>query len=284
MLRTLDAREQRKARRELVAKRAAEREAAGRNTKNLSRWRRARRRLGKVLTESCAPRLLRLLAMTWRIERTGEAGLQRFASDQPWITVLWHGRMLAMMPIKPHFGRNIGVLVSPSDDGGLAKIALQKFGCQVVRGSLSRRGATAMREMLELLRRDEQLVLTPDGPRGPRHSMNTGAAWLARATGAPVIPLSVAVSRAWYFRSWDRMCIPKPFARLIVHYGEPMAVAKSTGDAELEGISAELREQLLAGERTAFARLGVANDLDEAGQNEHDPDTSEEASGSHRAD
>jgi len=284
MLRLVDAREQRKARREVVAQRAADREAAGRNTKTLSRFRRMRRRLGKMLIESCAPRLLRLMAMTWRIERTGDAGFERFGSDLPWITVLWHGRMLAMMPIKPHFGRNIGVLVSPSDDGGLAKIALQKFRCQVVRGSLSRRGATAMREMLDLLKRDEQLVLTPDGPRGPRHSMNTGAAWLARATGVPVIPLSVAVNRAWYFRSWDRMCIPKPFARLVVHYGEPVAVAETTSDAELEGISGALREQLLAGERAAFARLGVENDLEEAGRNEHDPATSEEASGSHRAD
>ena len=73
----------------------------------------------KVLVESLAPTLLRMLAWTWRIERTGEAGLERFRSDLPWITLLWHGRMLAMMPIKPHYGRNIGVLVSPSDDGGL---------------------------------------------------------------------------------------------------------------------------------------------------------------------
>lgn len=284
MLRAVDAREQRTARRELVAKRAAEREAAGRNTKRLSRFRTLRRRIGRVLVESLAPLILRMLAWTWRIERTGDAGLTRFRSDLPWITVLWHGRMLAMMPIKPHYGRNIGVLVSPSDDGGLAKIALKKFGCQIVRGSLSRRGASAMREMLALLRSKQQLVLTPDGPRGPRHGINTGAAWLARATGTPIIPLSVGVSRAWYFRSWDRMCIPKPFARLIVHYGDPMHIDEQTTDAALEMQSSELRERLIAAEQAAFARLGVVSDFEEAVANDHDPNTSEEASGSHRAD
>ena len=274
MLLAVDARKQRQARRELVAKLAADREAAGRNSKRRSRFRGIRRRVGKVLVESLAPTLLRMLAWTWRIERTGEAGLERFRSDLPWITLLWHGRMLAMMPIKPHYGRNIGVLVSPSDDGGLAKIALKKFGCQVVRGSLSRRGAEAMREMLALLREDQQLVLTPDGPRGPRHSINTGAAWLARATGAPIIPLSVGVSRAWYFRSWDRMCIPKPFAKLVVHYGDPIEIAKDTSDQALETRSSEAREQMIAAERAAFQHLNVPSDLGEAATNDNDPSTS----------
>jgi hypothetical protein len=288
MLRAVDARKQRQARHELVARRAADREAAGRNTKRLSRFRMLRRRIGTVLVASLAPLILRVLAWTWRIERTGNAGLARFRSDLPWITVLWHGRMLAMMPIKPHYGRNIGVLVSPSDDGGLAKTALKKFGCQVVRGSLSRRGASAMREMLALLRREQQLVLTPDGPRGPRHSINTGAAWLARATGTPIIALSVGVSRAWYLRSWDRMCIPKPFARLVVHYGDPLHIDEQSDDAALETHSNELRERLIAGEQAAFAQLKVACDFatppEEATSNDHDPNTSEEGSGSHRAD
>lgn len=261
MLRLLDAREQRRARKELVSERAAQREAAGRNTKRLTRFRRLRRRIGGALVPWLAPRLLRLMARTWRLERTGP-GRELFDSTQPWITTLWHGRMLAMMPLEGHVGRNIGVLVSPSDDGGLAKTALQKFRCQVVRGSLSRRGATAMREMLELLQSGGQLVLTPDGPRGPRHSVNSGAAWLARATGAPIVPLSVGVNRAWRLRSWDRMCIPKPFARVTVHYGDPIHIAQAVSDDELERISAAMRDQMIAAERAAFEALRVTPDFD----------------------
>lgn len=245
----------------MVAKWTAEREAQGRNKASRSRFRRFRRRLGTVLVESLAPLILWLIARTWRIERTGDAGLELLSSERPWVCTMWHGRMLALMPIKLHCRRNIGVLVSPSDDGGLAKRALNKFGYQVVRGSLSKRGATAMREMHELLAADGQLVITPDGPRGPRHSINTGATWLARATGVPIIPVSTAMSRAWRFKSWDRMCIPKLFARVIVHYGDPVTIDKDTDDATMEAVSEELRTKLIEAERAAFARLKVESDL-----------------------
>jgi hypothetical protein len=261
----VDAREQRQARREVVAKLTAEREAQGKNSTSRSRFRRWRRRLGAVLIESLAPLTLRLIARTWRIEYTGTTGLELFRGKQPWVGTMWHGRMLTLMPIKPHCHRNISVLVSPSGDGGLAKRALDQFGYQVVRGSVSKRGATAMREMHELLTADSQLVITPDGPRGPRHSINTGAAWLARSTGVPIVPISTAMSRAWRFKSWDRMCIPKLFARVIVHYGEPIIIDKHVDDTLLEVVSSELRTKLIASERAAFAQLKVEHDLgDEA--------------------
>ncbi|MCK5943021.1 MAG: hypothetical protein KAI24_13670, partial [Planctomycetes bacterium] len=106
-----------------------------------------------------------------------------------------------------------------------------------------------------------QLVITPDGPRGPRHSINTGAAWLARATGAPVLPVSVAMSRAWRFNSWDRMAIPKPFARVVLHYGDPVEVDAERSDEDLESLSTSIREGMIAAERQAFASLDVPHDL-----------------------
>ena len=176
---------------------------------------------------------------------------------------MWHGRMLTLMPIKRHSHRNIGVLVSPSSDGNLAKRALQRFRYRVVRGSLSKRGATAMREMHQLLQAKGQLVITPDGPRGPRHSINTGAAWLARATGAELIPIAAAMSSAWRFKSWDRMCIPKPFARVIIHYGDPVAIHRDASDDTLESVSAEIRTTLIAAEKASFKSLKVEDDLDD---------------------
>lgn len=257
----VDAREQRQARRDLVAQASAERTAKGRNKPGLTRFRRFRRRIGSGLVRWLAPSILRLLACTWRVERTGKTGQELQTSDRPWIITLWHGRMLATMPLRHHCRRNIGVLVSPSDDGELAKLALAKFGYRIVRGSLSRRGARAMREMHELVQAGGQLVITPDGPRGPRHSINSGAAWLARATGAAILPVCVAVNRAFRMRSWDRMCIPKPFARLIVHFGDPVLVAADADDAQLEAISEDVRQLMIAGERAAFAQLGVDSDL-----------------------
>ena len=183
----MDARAQRKARQELVEARSAEREARGRNKKSASRLRRMRRKVGAALIETLAPWILRALARTWRVTKTGEAGRALMHSDERWICVMWHGRMLTLMPIRGHCRRGLSVLVSPSDDGGLANRALEKFGYAAVRGSLSKRGARAMREMHEALMAGKALTITPDGPRGPRHSINIGPAWLARATGAPAV-------------------------------------------------------------------------------------------------
>lgn len=257
----------RQARRDAVARGTAAREAAGRNAPWLVRWRRARRRVGGFLLELFAPTALRMLARTWRVERVGAAGFALLRSDAPWIVAMWHGRMLTLMPLAHHCRRDIGVLVSPSDDGGLATSALRRFGYRIVRGSLSRGGARALREMDELLAGGGQLVLTPDGPRGPRHGVNVGAAWLARSAGAPLLPVGVAVDRAWRLRSWDRFTIPKPFARLVVVYCEPVPVDPRADDAELERVAANVRTRLLAAERDAFARLGVADDLGATGEN-----------------
>jgi lysophospholipid acyltransferase (LPLAT)-like uncharacterized protein len=288
MLGAMDPRSERQARRAAAARRDAERTARGRNDTALVRWRRQRRRVGGWLLAALAPLLLRLLAATWRVERLGEAGRELFDGDGPWIVVMWHGRMLPLLPLRGHRHRGLSVLVSPSDDGSLAAKLLQRFGNTIVRGSLSRGGARALREMRERLGSGERLVVTPDGPRGPRHGINAGAAWLARATAAPLVPLGVAVDRAWHLSSWDRFTIPKPFARLVVVYGDPVSLPADADDATVEARSRLLRERLLAAERRGFARLGVAHDLDDDGAatpapaapKEHDPGPSAEGPGS----
>ncbi len=258
----MTARAPRNERREQARARATERDAAGRNAPALVRFRRFRRRVGTWLVFAIAPLLVRLLALTWRVQRTGDQGFARQRSNDPWIVAMWHGRMLTLMPLRHHKNRGIGVLVSPSDDGEIAQKALRSFRYAIVRGSLSRGGARALREMHELLAANGQLVVTPDGPRGPRHAINVGIAWLARATGAPILPVGVAVDRAWRLRSWDRFTIPKPFARIRVHYGDPVHVASDASDDELERIAAAVRITLLTNERAAFAHLDIPDDLD----------------------
>lgn len=256
----MDPRAERRERAAERARAAAARTQAGRNRAGLQRWRRLRRAVGGWLLATLAPWLVRLLALTWRVERSG-AGQSLQHGGSPWLVAMWHGRMLALMPLRHHRGRSIGVLVSPSDDGALAAVLLRHFRYRVVRGSLSRGGSAALRSMQDLLAHGGQLVITPDGPRGPRHTMNVGLAWLSRATGAPIVPVACAVDRAWRLRSWDRFVVPKPFARLRVHYGEPVQVPADADDGALEGVAAELRRRLLAAERDAFVQLGVRDDL-----------------------
>lgn len=244
------------------AAQAAERVAGGREAPHLRRFRDWRRRLLSRLAAWLVPWLVRALAGTWRVSWCG-AGLPLLHATAPAVLAVWHGRMLAAMPLTHHRGRGMTVLVSPSGDGDLVLGALSHFGYRVVRGSTSRRGARALRDLGTALAAGQKVVLTPDGPRGPMHSMNVGSAWLARAAGVPILPVGIAVDRAWQLRSWDRFTIPKPFARLLVCHGEPLAVPVDASDQELEAVAATLREALLAAEAAAAAALASPRDLHE---------------------
>ena len=90
------------------------------------------------------------------------------------------------------------------------------------------------------------LALTPDGPRGPAERVKPGVVYLASRTGYPVVPVATASRPAWVLGSWDRFRIPRPFARVVVAYGAPIAVPARVPDEEVEAwrgrIEAAIRE------------------------------------------
>jgi len=194
------------------------------------------------------------MARTWRTDVLGAEHLESTARHPGRLLALWHGRML--VPFHHHRGAGMCVLVSPSDDGSLVTSLLERFGQRVVRGSSNKASARALRALLGELRGGGTVVITPDGPRGPRHSMNPGLAWLARATGFPVLPCGFVCDRAWSLRSWDRFTIPKPGARLALVYGEPLGVAPQSGEDELARATEEIKRRMLEAETRGLRHLG----------------------------
>ena len=223
------------------------------------RWyRRTRRRVGGLLLRVLGPTAVRLLAGSWKLERVDPEHLDRAAPDGGSLATLWHGRML--MPLFAHRNQGNSVLVSPSDDGSLTTGLLARFGYGVIRGSSNRNPARALREMLGTLRRGSTVVITPDGPRGPRHSINPGTAWLARATGLPIVPVGIVTDRAWRVNSWDAFTIPKWGARVLILYGEPIWVGEDADDEEVRRVTEEIRSRMIALEERGFRMLGVERD------------------------
>ena len=240
---------------------AEERDRRGRNVPWLRRYRIARRQVGGAMLRLAAPPLLRALAASWKVERLGWEHLERAWSTTGTLVAMWHGRMLPALPLHKNMGAQ--VLVSPSDDGALVKTLLKRFGYFVIRGSTNRQAPRALREMREHLTRGQTVVITPDGPRGPHHAVNIGLAWLARATGLPILALGVAADRAWHLRSWDRFTIPKPRARVVLTYSEPLMVTPDASEEEMEAITEQVRVTLLRDEARAFEHLGVDRDWEE---------------------
>ena len=165
------------------------------------------------------------LGMTLSVRAVGMEALRPlWQARRPLIYGVWHGRML-MVPWlnarlrEPEARRRVHVLASRSRDGQLMADFARRFGLTVVRGSSSRGGLQALRELSRALRVGDDVAMVPDGPRGPAGRVQGGIVALAAATGAPIVPIGVAASPARRFGSWDRFMVPMPFARCAVTFG-----------------------------------------------------------------
>ncbi len=155
------------------------------------------------------------------------------------IFAFWHSSML----VPAYAGRNLGlkVLISQHRDGEYIARVIQRLGNKVVRGSTTRGGARALLSMIKKIKKEEgSLVITPDGPKGPRFIVQPGVIFLAQKAEYPIIPVSLGLTKYWELPSWDRFRIPKPFSRAVLIYGEPITIPPKLEKSEVE----EYRELL----------------------------------------
>ena len=151
--------------------------------------------------------LIRLLGGTLRIRTEGGEQVDAlYRKGHHLIIAFWHGRQL-MMPLT-YRGTNAHILISRHRDGELIHRIVSRFGFRSVRGSTTRGGASALRDLIRLGRSGADLVITPDGPKGPRHVAQSGAVQLAQSTGLPIVPLTFSCSKKNSLRagmvSWSR--------------------------------------------------------------------------------
>lgn len=182
---------------------------------------------------------------TTRWEFDGAEHLDAAIASQAAVGAFWHER-LALMPrlwlTLQHQapGRRAHVLVSRHRDGRLIGALVRRFGVDVVYGSSSRGGAAGVLSALPLLARGEHVVITPDGPRGPRRVAARGVAQIAAMAGVAVLPCAAQTSRRRVLATWDRMVIPLPFGRGVLVCLPPIAVPREGWEAALPEIAAAL--------------------------------------------
>ncbi|HET7218494.1 MAG TPA: lysophospholipid acyltransferase family protein [Vicinamibacterales bacterium] len=219
-----------------------------------SRNLRLSQRLQAAAIAAVATPLISLLCRTWTVTVEGAEHYDAVVATrrQP-ILAFWHGRIL---PSLYYFrDRRIVVITSQNFDGEWIARIITRFGYGTARGSSSRGGARALVQMRRDLADDKPVAFTVDGPRGPARVAQSGAAFLAGATGHPVIPFHIEANRSWTTTSWDRAQIPKPFARVHVVIGEPIAV-HGTSDEEVE-VARQQIERALADLEARARRSGA---------------------------
>jgi len=180
--------------------------------------------------------LFRLWARTLRFRVEDPANILAASREQPFILGVWHNRLLLLPPVFslcfPH-RRSVG-LISASNDGDVVSILVERFGHGTVRGSTSRKGVIALRQLVDALVAGTNVLITPDGPRGPLYEVGPGVIFLAQKSGAAVVPMHMEYSSCWRLKSWDRFFVPRPFSKVRVIFGAPLHVKQTTGAQQFE--------------------------------------------------
>lgn len=174
--------------------------------------------------------LMRLCAASWRYDvADAPEYTEAIARGERFVFAFWHSGILPLALLRR--GEGIAVLVSTHHDGELVARLIQRLGYVVARGSSTRGGDQGTREMLAWAEQGRHLAITPDGPRGPAEVVKPGLYYLAERTGRRVVPIGMGTRPAWILRSWDRFRVPRPFARVCVTHGAPIALDTRGGDA-----------------------------------------------------
>jgi lysophospholipid acyltransferase (LPLAT)-like uncharacterized protein len=186
--------------------------------------------------------VVRALAMTWRYRQLGFEPIRELRSRrQPAIYAFWHAQMLPLLAL--HHGAGAAILISAHRDGERIARAARRFGFRTIRGSTTRGAAGALRNLVRALEEGWEVVVTPDGPRGPVERFAPGAVIAAQQAGVPIVLVAAAADRAWRLRSWDRFMIPRPLARITVAYGAPVTVPADSA-REAAATAADFQTQL----------------------------------------
>jgi len=193
------------------------------------------------LVAGLAGPLLGLLTRSWRVEVHGEAPWRALADHgKPYVLLCWHDALLPLLWW--HRRRGITIVVSEARDGRYLAAWARRLGYSESRGSSTRGGVRALLGAVKALRAGRPAAFTPDGPRGPRRVFKDGALLAAQRGMASVVAVHAGASRAWRLRSWDRMLVPQPFARVRIAYGAPVEVGP--GKAQLVAARERVLQQL----------------------------------------
>lgn len=158
------------------------------------------------------------------------------------VLLIWHGKIF----IVPYFfrKRNIMPLISPSGDGEIPARIMSGWGYKILRGSGSHAVFKVWNEMKQELNNGGEVIIIPDGPKGPNRVFKMGGIKLAYKTGAYLVPFSFSTSKRRNLKSWDSFLMSKPFSKVVAIYGDPIALDPHLDEDALEDERMKLEKVL----------------------------------------
>lgn len=160
--------------------------------------------------------LLYLLSLTWRIRSLGTI------DNYPKVIAFWHGNMLPVWFYFRKFNKKVAI-ISKSKDGQILSDYLELLNYQLIRGSSSKGGKEVIQNATKLVK-ENILLITPDGPRGPIGKMKVGAVIISHNGKVPIQFCSVNCKWKLKLKSWDKFIIPMPFTKITLEFSEILEI------------------------------------------------------------
>lgn len=204
-----------------------------------------RNRFLNRLLAQIATLLLRVYYITVRVDHrrivSGATPYESPNGTARYCFCLWHDAIVTcLFASRIH---KLSGLISRHQDGTYLSDAATSVGLTPVRGSTSRGGAEAIKQLID--RSDLHVCITPDGPRGPRRVMKEGIVYLASRTGRPIVPTTVTATSFWSIPgNWSDMLIPKPFSKALLLAGAPIEVPENVSRAEITQITECVQQEM----------------------------------------
>ena len=165
-------------------------------------------------------------------------------SNKPYIVAFWHGEILMNPFLYKKIMKNakMSLIISNHFDGEMIAKSISFFGFDTIRGSTSKGAIKVLKESFRKIDQGYSIAITPDGPRGPRHSVADGVVAIAQKKGLEIITFNYKASSFWQLNSWDKFIIPKPFSTLSFYASEPFSIAGMQKDEAKDMIKQRLQE------------------------------------------
>jgi lysophospholipid acyltransferase (LPLAT)-like uncharacterized protein len=188
--------------------------------------------------------LVKLLSSTYRCRLVGMENEKRILDDHGTVVYAsWHQRFFPGITLfatrKP-----IAIMISQSRDGEMIARVVDILGWRSVRGSSSKGGFRALKELRRLTRKGYRVGHIVDGPQGPFGVVKPGLLTIAQFAGTPILPVIMSAEKRWVFNSWDRFMVPKPFSRVIIRFAPPITVPRRLDAGAFEALRQDVEKQI----------------------------------------
>ena len=194
-------------------------------------------------------RFIRIYSRTLRLQvENEEKWLRHIRAGGSVLLCAWHQQFFAAIRhFQDYAVFNPSIMISRSNDGAIIAGVAERTGWHTVRGSSSQGGRAALRNVICNLKRSKLAAHIVDGPRGPAGRVKAGVIRLAHQTDSVIVPFWVSAANGWYFNSWDRFMLPKPFSKVHLRFGEMLRFEQTKDPARFEEQRAHLEKIMRPG-------------------------------------